>query len=114
MDCSISFMKTEIKDILENCKEKIFILVDEDIVEGLINATMGENIIWTMEIQKISKENKIDYIDKVLKRNNIKLSNFFADEAGISFTNSHNIFSYSRRHLIRNSIYPILFDFSIN
>ncbi len=75
MDYSISFMRAEIKDILENCKEKIFILVDEDRVEGLINATMGEDIIWTMEIEKISRENKIDYIDKVLKRNNIKLSN---------------------------------------
>ena len=81
LDISMFEVNREIRDILESFPEKIFIIVDEDVIEGLINANMGDKITWTMGIEKISKENKVDYINKFLKNNNLGLEpkNTFVD-----------------------------------
>lgn len=61
------------------------ILVDNDNYryrrEGEINAYFCDYITWFMEIEKISKENKKDYIQNTLKENNIELdkNNCFDD-----------------------------------
>lgn len=81
LDISMFEVNREIRDILESFPEKIFIIVDEDVIEGLINANLGDKITWTMGIDKISKENKTDYITKFLKNNNLGLEpkNTFVD-----------------------------------
>ena len=81
LDISMFEVNREVRDILESFPEKIFIIVDEDVIEGLINANMGDKITWTMGIEKISKENKVDYINKFLKNNNLGLEpkNTFVD-----------------------------------
>lgn len=71
MNCSIDYILTDIKNIMEEYRDKVFIIVDEDRCEGLINAKLGEMLIWTMNINPISKENKIDYINRKLKENGI-------------------------------------------
>lgn len=69
----IRYNRSEVKDVLDNITDKIFILIDRDGREGLINATMGDNITWTTKIEKISKEDKINYTNQFLANNKIKV-----------------------------------------
>lgn len=75
IDQTMYILRNDIKEILEKNPEKIFIIVDKDEVEGLTNANIGNNITWTMPIEKISKENKTDYVEKFLRKNKLKVDN---------------------------------------
>ena len=75
MDISINLYRSEIKEVLEKFPEKIFIIVDSDENEGLINASMGNSLTWTMRIERISKDDKVDYVNKFLKTTKISVDN---------------------------------------
>lgn len=74
LEVSIHGLRNNVKEAIKNNPQKIFILVDEDEVQGLTNANLGNAITWTMPIERISKENKIDYVEKFLKENTIQVS----------------------------------------
>ncbi len=74
MDFHINFMIQDIKWLIEKYENKVFIIVDEDEREGFINARIGERLAWTMEIASISTENKINYIEKKLTENSIRIN----------------------------------------
>lgn len=76
LEMSMYGLRNRIKEAIKNNPEKIFILVDEDEVQGLTNANLGNAITWTMPIERISKDNKMDYVEKFLIENTIKVSNY--------------------------------------
>lgn len=81
IDQSIRWIKNDVKDLISSYSDKVFVVVDEDKVQGLLNANIGDNLTWTMEIERISKQNKIDYIESAIKANKIILDkhNTFVD-----------------------------------
>lgn len=72
IECSIMGNRNNIKEFMLKNHNKIFIIIDEDRIKGLINASFNDIITWTMEIEPISKENKKDYIKKFLEENKIR------------------------------------------
>lgn len=74
IDSPVRYLTNDIKEMIETYPNKIFMIIDKDEVQGLLNANMGDAITWTIEIEKISKENKIDYINNFLTNNEIKYS----------------------------------------
>lgn len=81
IDQSIRWIKNDVKDLINSFPDKVFIIVDEDRVEGLLNANIGDSLTWTMEIERISKDNKINYIENAIKANKMVLdeNNTFVD-----------------------------------
>ena len=65
--------REEIISIMEKFKEKIFIIIDDNFMPGLTNASFNQYFDWYFEISRISKENKQNYVEKVLEKNNIKI-----------------------------------------
>jgi len=84
IDSNLTYCKKEIIDFMNSFPEKIYILVDNEKYRtvGLLNANLGNYMTWTINIDKISKENKISYITNFLKENEIKLAtkNTFLDK----------------------------------
>ncbi len=74
IDYPINLMLQDIKGLIEKYEDKVFVIVDEDENEGYINARIGERLAWTMKIASISTENKINYIEKKLTENSIKIN----------------------------------------
>lgn len=67
------YNKNEIKGLVAQATDKIFIVIDKDEREGLLNATMGSYITWNMKIERISKKDKVDYTNQFLAKNKIKV-----------------------------------------
>lgn len=79
IDSSISYLTNEIKDIIESFPEKIFIIIQETGSRSYANtettlAELGDSVTWNMEIVKISKEEKKDFIQKFMKKSNIQIA----------------------------------------
>lgn len=76
MDINLSSWENEIKELIERFPNKIFILIDRDdrfsFFSSNINASFGDMITWTLEIERISEENKKDYISTFLKKSKIQ------------------------------------------
>lgn len=74
IDSQIRYLTNDIKEMIQAYPDKVFLIIDKDEIQGLLNANMGDSITWTIEIERISKENKIDYISKFLTNNEIEYS----------------------------------------
>ena len=61
-----------LKRVMNQFKDKIFIFEDTDYMEGEIDAELGELATWRMTIQKISLDDKVMYFKNILENNNIK------------------------------------------
>jgi DNA polymerase III delta prime subunit len=72
---SLENYKEEIMLMMEKFKDKIFIIIDDSFCKGEINAIFSKYYDWFFEIDKISENNKRDYIEKILNKNNIKIKN---------------------------------------
>lgn len=74
------YIKEDVKDLIIKYPNKIFIVI-EQIESERNNYTEIEGITWNMEINPISKENKINYINKTLQEHGITLNcnNTFTD-----------------------------------
>lgn len=72
MEITISSWQNEIKEIIKKLPNKIFILIDKDERYGYINAKFEDEITWTLEIERISEENKKHYIKTFLNNSNIQ------------------------------------------
>lgn len=73
MDMPIYRITNDLKQIMEQFSEKIFILIDEERMEGEISANFGDLITWNMNVERISKEDKEDFIQKFLLSNEIQV-----------------------------------------
>ncbi len=65
--------REEIVAMIEKFKNKIFIIIDKSYCVGEINATFNKYFDWFFEIDKISENNKKDYVINLLNENNIKV-----------------------------------------
>lgn len=74
MDLYIFSWQNEIKEIINKFSNKTFILIDRDDREGYINAKFEDEITWTLEIEKISEENKKHYITTFLNKSKISFN----------------------------------------
>lgn len=69
---SLENYREEITSIMEEFTEKIFIIIDDGFCVGEVNASFNKYFDWFFEIDKISENNKKEYIMNLLKENNIK------------------------------------------
>lgn len=68
------YIKEEVENLIIKYPSKIFIII-EQVNNWNDNYTEIKGITWNMEINPMSKENKIDYINKILKKYEITLNN---------------------------------------
>jgi len=74
MDIYIFGWQNDIKELINRFPNKIFILIDKDEREGYINAKFADEITWTLEIERISEENKKHYITTFLNKSKIQFN----------------------------------------
>ena len=66
--------------------KKIFLLIDNNVdrfrINGWVNAKFWDCCAWTINLEQVNKEEKIDYIKKFLKKSRIKVeeNNVFIDK----------------------------------
>lgn len=65
--------RDEIINMIEEYQNKAFIIIDKSYCVGEVNASFGKYFDWFFEIEKISEENKKDYILNILNENNIRI-----------------------------------------
>ena len=69
---SLENYREEITSIMEEFTEKIYIIIDDGFCVGEVNASFNKYFDWFFEIDKISENNKKEYIMNLLEENNIK------------------------------------------
>lgn len=65
--------RDEIVSIFEKFPNKVFIMIDHSFPIGSTNALFNQYFDWYFEIDRISEDNKKDFIDNMLNQNDIKL-----------------------------------------
>ena len=71
---NVGDIRKEITEMIEKCPRKAIIIIEDDFVEGEMNAKLIEQFSWGMKINQISSEEKENYIDKFMKKNRLKCS----------------------------------------
>jgi SpoVK/Ycf46/Vps4 family AAA+-type ATPase len=66
--------REEIIEMMEKFRDKIFIIIDKGYCIGEVNAIFSNYFDWFFEIDKISENNKRDYVEELLNKNNIVVS----------------------------------------
>ena len=66
--------RDEIINMIEEYPNKAYIIIDKSFCVGEVNASLGKYFDWFFEIEKISEENKKDYILNLLDENNISIN----------------------------------------
>ena len=69
---SINEIKKDIDEMVQNMSEKVFIILENEFIEGETNALFTENFSWAMKIDQISNEEKEKYIKKFMNDNKLK------------------------------------------
>ena len=64
----------EISKMMETYKDKVYIIIDESYCVGNINALLNKYYDWFFQIDKISENDKKDYIKNTLSKNKINIS----------------------------------------
>ena len=67
--------RDKIIGMINKLKDKVFIIIDKNYCMGEVNALFSKYFDWFFQIDKISEENKRDYINDILKKNQITFSN---------------------------------------
>lgn len=64
-------MRKEIQNMIKFMPGKAFIILEDDYMEGKVNATLNEYFAWSMKINTISGDDKENYIRKFMTSNNL-------------------------------------------
>ena len=64
----------QIKEMMEKFKDKVYIIVDNSYRVGEINALLNKYYDWFFQIDKISENDKKDYIINLLTKNQISIN----------------------------------------
>ena len=75
IDTPLNFMQSEMKEIINKFKEKIFIIIDKNEMRFRTGLRLGDIVSWNIEIERISKEEKSKYIKEFLETNKINIEN---------------------------------------
>ena len=97
--------RDEIIAIIEKFKEKIFIIIDDSFMQGAVNASFHQYFDWYFEISRISEENKKNYVENILNKNNIKFDkncDYISDLVRESF------------YIVKSKMTHVLFECKIN
>ena len=80
LDSSIDYMKSNIRDLVNKYPKKVLILIYKKPKSRFIfwgdeydEEYFGDIISWKLSLEGLTKNNKIDYITKYMKKNNIKI-----------------------------------------
>lgn len=73
INSNLDSYREEIVAMMKKFKNKIFIIIDQSYCIGEVNAAFNKYFDWFFEIDKISENNKRDYVTNVLNENNIKI-----------------------------------------
>jgi SpoVK/Ycf46/Vps4 family AAA+-type ATPase len=71
---NMSNYREEIVTMMEEFKDKIYIIIDNSFCVGEVNAAFNKYFDWFFEIDKISENNKKDYVKNLLNENNIEVN----------------------------------------
>lgn len=75
----MSDLKEVMRELIFEMPTKAFIIIDNSFVEGLTNASLNEFMTWSMKIEKISLEEKINYTKKFINENGLECDNETAE-----------------------------------
>lgn len=70
---SVWNLREKFRELFYYYPNKIFIVIERVSIDEEYRSEEIEEIIWRMEVEKISKKDKIDYIKKTLKEQGIKI-----------------------------------------
>ena len=68
-------IKEEINVMIEKMPAKAFIILEDEFIEGEVNAVLTEYFSWSMKIDKISNEEKELYVKKFMDSNELIYNN---------------------------------------
>ncbi len=68
---SLKEIKEEIEVMIEQMPTKAFIIIEDEFIEGEVNAVLTEYFSWAMKIDFISDEEKEEYIKKFMDTNEL-------------------------------------------
>ena len=64
----------EITGVLETFPKKIYIIIGENMRDGIFNSQIGSLVAWSMEVEKMTNEEKEDYIKNFFNNQKIRIS----------------------------------------
>ena len=73
-------IKEEIEVMIKQMPTKAFIVIENEFLEGEVNALLTENFSWSMKIEKISNGEKEEYIKKFMDTNELKYNDEVINE----------------------------------
>ena len=80
LDSSIRYIKSDIRELIKKYPKKVVIIVYKKAKEDFFfsydeydDSYFRDIITWKIKIEELTKENKINYIEKYMKQNSIKI-----------------------------------------
>ena len=74
MGISSYCLSEEIREFMVDSSDKIFIVIGDCVRDGSFNIEMGDLVAWFMEMEKMTTDDKEDYVKKYFSNQQIKIS----------------------------------------
>lgn len=64
-------LKKTVEKMITDMPDKAFIILEDDFFEGSVNSLFVDSFSWSIKVEKISNEEKEEYVKKFLKENSL-------------------------------------------